>query len=168
MPEDYAKKLSPRDLRDLVAYLAARAGRDPKAAPLERGAVVVDDEDAGFRVEGNWRREPQGGDYGKGAHWAFPDRTGRAKAIWSAALPRPGGYRVFAWSGIDPAGAHATNAPFTVEYDGGVQTVRVDTTKDTCAWRPLGTFPFGATGRVVLSTDADARVNADAVKFVPE
>jgi hypothetical protein len=129
---------------------------------------VVDDEEAGFRVEGNWRREPLGGDYGKGAHWAFPDRTGRAKAIWTAELPKPGRYAVFAWFGIDPVAAHATNAPFTVEYEGGVRTIRVDTTKDTCAWRPLGTFQFGAAGRVILSTDADARVNADAVKFVPE
>jgi quinoprotein glucose dehydrogenase len=171
MPEDLAKKLSPRDLRDLVAYLAARAGRDPKTIPLERGAVVVDDEDEkGFRTEGNWRREPLGGDYGRSAHWAFPDRTGRAKAIWTATLPRTGSWRVYAWTGIDPVGAYAPNAPFTVEYAGGSRTVRVDLTKETCSWRLLGTFPFDAAipARVVLSTDADARVNADAVKFVPE
>ncbi len=163
MPEDYAK-LPRRDLRDLVAFLATLKAVDPKTLPVEPGAVIVDDEDPrGFRTEGNWRTEPQGGDYGALAHWSFPDPSGRGKAIWTAEL-KPGRYRVYAWIGGDPLGEHATDAPFAV----GDQIVRVDLARDAGTWRLLGTFALGEKAEVVLSNNASRNVYGDAVKFVLE
>jgi quinoprotein glucose dehydrogenase len=164
MPEDYEKKLPRRDLRDLVAYLAALRGGDP--GPLEAGAVVVDDEDVErFRTEGNWRTDRTGADFGRLAHWAFPDPRGRSKATWTASLAEAGRYAVFVWCGSDPLEEHASDAPFTVHAEGGPQTVRVDLTRGP-GWKPLGTFSFGTEARVTLSNDANRAVYADALKLV--
>jgi quinoprotein glucose dehydrogenase len=169
MPEDLGKKLSKRDVRDVVEFLSRYRVVDPKKLPLEPGAIVVDDEDpARFRVEGNWRRVTAGGDYGTRTHWAFPDETGRAKATWTVPLPKPGRWKVYAWYGIDPQGTHATNAPFSVVERFGARMIEVDQTKETCSWKLLGTFSFGASATVTLSSNADNPVYADAVKLVPE
>jgi hypothetical protein len=61
----------------------------------------------------------------------------------------------------------ATDAPYTINYDGGSVTVRVDQQNNGGVWNVLGSYPFaaGTSGSVVLSDDANGYVIADAVRF---
>lgn len=153
---------------------AAKPAGPPPAigTTLPQGAVVIDneDKDGRFQTVGNWSEDPAGGDNGSSSHWTFPDAEGKSKLIWSATLPKAGRYHVYVWHGEDPNYDHATDAPFTVEYDGGQQTFKIDLTKQASTWKPLGTFPFSAAkpARVVLSNNADRNVIGDAVMFLPE
>jgi hypothetical protein len=61
----------------------------------------------------------------------------------------------------------ATDAPYTITYDGGSVTIDKNQQTDGCTWNLLGTYPFevGTAGSVVLSDDANGYLNADAVKL---
>ena len=63
----------------------------------------------------------------------------------------------------------ATDAPYTIYYDGGSVTFDVNQQINGYQWNLLGTYPFvaGQSGYVVLSDDANQYVIADAVKFEP-
>jgi len=63
---------------------------------------------------------------------------------------------------------YATNAPFTITYSGGADTVLVNQTQNGGQWVSLGTYFFADDGteNVTLSDNADAFVIADAVRFV--
>jgi RHS repeat-associated protein len=95
----------------------------------------------------------------------FVPVTGTAPAAtWTATLT-PGSYQVYArWT------AHAnraTNAQYTVSHAGGQDTLTVNQQANSGAWNLLGTYTFGNTGSVSVSSAADGYVIADAVKFVP-
>jgi hypothetical protein len=76
-----------------------------------------------------------------------------------------GDYNVYAW--WITGSSRATNAPYTINYDGGSETVRVNQKATNGQWNLLGTYPFrfGTSGDVVLSDgpDADGVVIADAI-----
>ncbi|MDY6953365.1 MAG: hypothetical protein SWE60_17790, partial [Thermodesulfobacteriota bacterium] len=61
----------------------------------------------------------------------------------------------------------ATDAPYTINYDGGSETIDIDCTTNGCVWNLLGTYPFavGTSGSIVLSDDADGILIADAIKL---
>ncbi|WP_328472180.1 DNRLRE domain-containing protein [Actinoplanes sp. NBC_00393] len=63
----------------------------------------------------------------------------------------------------------ATNAPYTVHYNGGSKAYTVDQTTPVAAggWKTLGVHPFaaGTSGKVVLGDVAGKAVIADAVRF---
>jgi hypothetical protein len=107
-----------------------------------------------------------------------PDGDGKAcyhaknqgcTATWTPNLPEAGDYNVYAWW---PAYSNqATNAKYTVHYDGGVSDpIEVNQKEQAYGskWNLLGNFPFaaGSSGYVVLSDAADGYVVADAVKFI--
>ncbi|MFJ9575462.1 DNRLRE domain-containing protein [Streptomyces sp. NPDC101191] len=88
---------------------------------------------------------------------------------WQPSLPEDGTYQVEAH--YVPAADRATNAPYTVTYDGGSKQYLVNQQAGTAGvWKTLGTHPFraGTLGKVVLG-DAPAStttaVLADAVRF---
>ncbi|MDY6951897.1 MAG: Ig-like domain-containing protein [Thermodesulfobacteriota bacterium] len=93
--------------------------------------------------------------------------TGADKATWTPFIPRPDYYKVYAWwvAAGDPD--HATDAPYTIHYDGGSQTIDVNQQDNGFQWNLLGTFPFaaGTSGSIVLSDDADGVVVADAIRL---
>jgi len=88
-----------------------------------------------------------------------------ATATWSFTVAEDGNYNVYArWR------AHsnwATDAPYTVTYDGGSQTVDVNQEINGGVWNLLGTFSLvtTATGEVMLGNDADDRVVADSIRI---
>jgi hypothetical protein len=91
--------------------------------------------------------------------------SGSDTATWTPNLPQAGDYKVYArW--VDNAN-RATNAPYTINYDDGSETVYKDQTIAGCAWNLLGIYPFADTGgSIVLSDDANGYLIADAVKLV--
>ncbi len=92
--------------------------------------------------------------------------SGSCTATWN--IPAvDGDYKVYAW--WKAASNRATDAPYTINYDGGSQTVDVNQEINGSQWNLLGTFPFdaGTAGSVVLSDNANEIAIADAIKLEP-
>jgi hypothetical protein len=91
--------------------------------------------------------------------------TGSDTATWRPYVPVTDDYKVYArW--VDHAN-RATDAPYTINYDGGSETIDKNQQTAGCTWNLLGTYPFaaGTDGSVVLTDDANGYLNADAVKL---
>jgi hypothetical protein len=136
----------------------------------EPGAIYLDNAGAVFTgVWSYYSGHPQ--EYAGGFRYkAASDGTGTA--TWTPTIPEAGEYRVYAWWVDNEPAYRASNAPYTIFYDGGSQTIRVDQSTNGPGggkWNLLGTYPFaaGTSGFVQLSDDADNIVIADAVKLVP-
>ncbi|MEO3430526.1 hypothetical protein AAFN88_16830 [Pelagibius sp. CAU 1746] len=87
-------------------------------------------------------------------------------AIWTYSPAQSGDYRVFArWTEGE---GHATNAPYTVQHDGGSSLVTVSQAQRGGQWNELGVFTFtgGQNYVVTLSDDANGTVVADALYIV--
>jgi hypothetical protein len=147
---------------DADEYVIADAIKLTPSAPPPPQTVIVDDPDAQF--VGFWGTSSGGYN---GSHRWHGAGTGADTATFKPNLVAGASYGVYAWWVASPNGA--TNAPYTIYYDGGSVTVRVDQGKDGNQWNLLGTYPFvaGTSGSVVLSDDADSYVIADAVGFAP-
>ncbi|MDY6953590.1 MAG: hypothetical protein SWE60_18935 [Thermodesulfobacteriota bacterium] len=91
--------------------------------------------------------------------------TGTDTATWNPYVPVTDDYKVYARWVTHPN--RATDAPYTINYDGGSETIDIDCTTAGCVWNLLGTYPFavGTSGSIVLSDDADGILIADAIKL---
>jgi uncharacterized repeat protein (TIGR03803 family) len=91
---------------------------------------------------------------------------GTKSAQFNFNLPASGTYDVSIW---DPAGAqNATNVPVNIVTSTGTTTVTVNEQTNGGEWFDLGTYSFGQTGQVVVSTTGtNGFVVANAVKFTP-
>jgi len=88
-----------------------------------------------------------------------PDAT----ATWTPDLAG-GSYDVYAWWKAESN--RATDAPYTIYYDGGDETVRVNQKINGSQWNKLGgpySFAAGSSGYVMLANNANNYVIADAV-----
>ncbi|MHC4178455.1 MAG: beta-propeller domain-containing protein [Planctomycetota bacterium] len=132
---------------------------------------IIDDEDAGFRRDGNWGYHPDQG-FADGMHYRRAG-SGEDVASWTFWV-EPGRYHVAAtWPEYVN---RASNAPFTV-LDGStpLATVRLDQDsapddfmEGQIGWESLGVFDVTGNCLVVtLSDDADEYVIADAVLIQP-
>ncbi|MDY6987275.1 MAG: hypothetical protein SWQ30_04385 [Thermodesulfobacteriota bacterium] len=105
---------------------------------------------------------------------------GTRTCTWTPNVPQAGNYEVSAWWIDNPAPWRCVDVPYTINYNGGSETVRVDQTDAGPGggqWNLLGTWNFaqGTSGTVVISNDATPAgvpgetsfVTADAVKLVP-
>jgi hypothetical protein len=137
------------------------------------GALVVDNTDAGFEAQplhpepDKWGCKVQAGAYGAASTRCHNSPgSGSSTATWIPDIPSGGDYEVYAWwvSGS----SRATDAPYTINYDGGSVTVDVSQKTDGSQWNLLGTYPFaaGTSGSIVLTDDANGYVIADAVKLL--
>jgi parallel beta-helix repeat protein len=130
--------------------------------------TVVDNPDAAFA--GTWSTySGSAPTYGTDCRYKS-EGTGSGKATWTPDVPTAGTYDVYAW--WITGDSRATNAPYTINYDGGSETVRVNQKATTGQWNYLGTYPFaaGTSGSMVLSDgpDADGVVCADAIMLEPK
>ena len=78
--------------------------------------------------------------------------SGGDTATWTPLIPEAGSYRVYAWWS---AGANrATDAPYTIHYNGGSETIDVDQQISGGQWNLLGTYNFaaGTSGSVTVAT----------------
>jgi len=138
-----------------------------KATVTDATKIALDSEGPlGIETVGEWPDGLGGEDLGSGCKFALKG-AGECKFIWRPLLPKAGQYRVSVWFGGDPNSDHATDSPFTVYYDGGQTTSKVDQTKSSGGWKVLGAYPFkaGKSGYVELTNKANGNVVADGVQF---
>ncbi|MGP3634421.1 golvesin C-terminal-like domain-containing protein [Streptomyces sp. 24-1644] len=140
---------------------------------LSGTSVVVDDGDTGTTAaRGAW---PASGNaaftqYAVNKDYLYnKDTVAGDTYTWQPKLPSDGTYRVDVHS--VPASDRATNAPYTVTFDGGTKAYTVDQSAGTGGvWKTLGSHPFkaGNVGKVVLGdgpVTTSTGVIADAVRL---
>lgn len=139
------------------------------AVKFVESGVILDNSAADFT--GAWTTSSYQPNY-YGTNYSFTTSvTGSATATarWTPNLPSAGKYDIYYW--LPTGGAdRASNAPFSVYYNGGSITYNVNETGSGGAWVKLGTQEFlaGTSGYVQLSNKANGTyVIADAIKFVP-
>ncbi|KRE63341.1 golvesin C-terminal-like domain-containing protein [Paenibacillus sp. Soil750] len=136
-----------------------------KATPAD-GSIIIDNLQA--EKTGTWNSSASLPNY-YGSDYAFnATGTGVDSICWKPTITQSGNYKVY-YRLPNGNGDRASNAPFTVYYNGGSQTFLVnEQTSPGGNWILLGTFDFalGATGYVELTDNANSNyVIADAVKF---
>jgi hypothetical protein len=141
------------------------AGEPP--APPTPPYPVVDDLAATTAFSGNWPLwSGQPDEYQGGFHYTLKG-TGADTATFVTTIPSDGNYNVYAW--WTAYSNRATNAPYTIYYNGGAQseTVRANQQANGGQWNLLGTYYLttGTDNYVLISDDADGVVVADAVRF---
>ena len=132
--------------------------------PFDPVVDIVDNPEATY--EGTWGSdELTEGKYGPDINY-HEAGDGSSTATWVPDIPQNGDYDVYAW--WPDHEVFATNAPYTIYYNGGSETIRVNQQINGGQWNLLGTFSFatGTSGSVVLSDDADGYVIADAIRVV--
>jgi hypothetical protein len=128
----------------------------------EMGSLIIDNTDATF-VDDWPAITGVAGKYGIN-HQYHASGTGANTATWSFTIGTAGNYEVYAW--WVASDNRATDAPYTINYEGGSDTVRVSQRIKGGQWNYLGTYAFGiGTYSVVLSDDANEYVIADAIKI---
>lgn len=140
---------------------------------LSGTAVVVDNAEAGRTAAvGSW---PASGNtaytqYAVNQTYMYnKDAVAGDTYTWQPSLPEDGTYQVE--THYVPASDRATNAPFTVTYDGGTKAYTVNQQAGTAGvWKTLGSHPFkaGTLGKIVLGdgpASTTTSVIADAVRF---
>ncbi|WP_433363628.1 DNRLRE domain-containing protein [Actinoplanes sp. CA-142083] len=150
---------------------ATWAGTNANISPAPAGNIVtVDDGDSNTAAVGTWTSSTNstltpkaiGSDYR-----VNNDATTGHTYTWVPTITEAGNYLVE----VHYVGEsdRASNAPYTVYYNGGSKAYTVDQTTPTAdgAWKTLGVLPFaaGTSGKVVLGDVASKAVIADAVRF---
>jgi len=133
--------------------------------------VIVDNTDSGFTVlSGSWLTGTYSGYWGTNYHYAFTTTiAATAKSEFRPTLPASTTYDVYTWyvNGTN----RAADASYTINYQGGATTLRIDQQVTGKQWVKLGTFPFssGSTGSIQLDNNSSLNtkvIMADAVRFV--
>lgn len=126
---------------------------------------LIDNDNGACTFTGPWTRYTGQG-YNNSVHYIVAG-SGSNYANFTPDIATAGNYDVYArWTAYTN---RATNAPYTIYYNGGNQTVQVNQQINGDTWVKLGTFNFaaGTSGYVKLTDNANGQVIADAVKFVP-
>ncbi len=133
--------------------------------------IILDNTNAAVTFSGEWQAGTASTDkYGTDYRFASTAAGGVSNVIYRPYICAAGYYDVFIWY---PQGSNrATNAPWSVVYDGGSINVPVNQQTNGGGWVAIGTaLPFaqGTSGYVMLSNDTGYSgfvVLADAVRFV--
>lgn len=139
----------------LIEQLGLNTGNPP--------TVKVDNTSAVFA--GSWTTGSSTPDRYQADYRSAPGSAANT-ATWNLNVPKAGKYEVCVWY---PQGANrATDVPFTVNYSGGSQTIKVNQQNKGGRWVRLGDFQFEAGGGSVVLTgavsDSTKLVLADGVK----
>lgn len=130
-------------------------------------------------IDGEWNRSTRDAGFeGSGYLWcrgteAWRSQPGRTSGLelvrWRFEAPRNGRYNVWAKWVASKTSDRATDAPYTILHRDGQSVVRVNMADLALSgkWNLLGTYDFqkGRKAQVILNTNADNTVVADAVKF---
>jgi len=131
------------------------------------GSNVFHDSGTTFVTTGTWRRSSGSPWYGTDPPRSIYTTQLGATATWTTTLPT-GDYQVYAW--WTSYSSRATNAPYTINYDGGTDIKRRDQRYNGGKWNLLGTYHFdsGTPASVSIVRENDNNNTcADAVCFIP-
>ena len=126
------------------------------------GVYIINDTEAQYACTWSYKSglsEAYSGDM----HYLPGLGDGSCTATWTPDLTDAGDYEVYAW--WKAGSVRATDAPYTINYEGGFETIDVDQRVNGCVWNLLGTYSFaaGTDGSIVLSDNADGYLIADAI-----
>lgn len=126
--------------------------------------IVIDDSAA--TLTGAWA-EGTGDGANNGGFHSIAKGSGLNSVTWTPNLPLSGYYSVY-YRLPNGSSSRASNAPFTVQFDGGAKTYAVNERGAGGAWVLLGIHKFaaGTSGSVTVTDNANGEVAADAVKFL--
>lgn len=129
--------------------------------------IILDDLDATYT--GTWTSSSNADQYRDSVQWSYITGAAGSTAPRRPDIEYASQYSVYAWWTVHPN--RATDAPYTIYYNGGSETVEVNQEINGGKWNYLGTYPFawGIDGCVVLSngsSETGQHVIADAVKFL--
>jgi hypothetical protein len=127
--------------------------------------IVVDNSDANFT--GTWTEATDTTDRFSTSYHYHEAGSGSDTAVWIPDIPTTGDYSVYAWWSADTD--RATDAEYTINYNGVPLSVTRDQQQNGGQWNFLGTFSFlaGTSGSVELGEAASGKAIADAIKWVP-
>ena len=152
---------SPLTFEITVSDVAMNTGEgEATLIVVDADSIYVDNADAAFVCD--WSTSGTGG-YSGDYRWHAAG-SGSCTATWTPDISEADTYNVYAW--WKASSNRATDAKYTIFYDGGSQTVEVNQEINGSQWNYLGNFSFaaGTSGYVVLSDDANEYVIADAIK----
>ncbi|PTX53681.1 YD repeat-containing protein, partial [Melghirimyces profundicolus] len=134
--------------------------------PVGKDVVLVDNSDTqNVEFAGDWKTSNNvDGHQGYSYQYDYKDTgypdsdTDNHYFTWKLNVPKDGDYEV--WVSYQKYKDRATNAPYTIEYDGGSTTVEVNqnvASGSETEWKKLGTYAFkaGNTHKITLKDDAD-------------
>ena len=141
-----------------------------KYSPTPVDTIIINDMGAGYSETGTGWITPVVGSMPEECYddtcRIHPTSTGD-KAVWTPNIQTPGDYKVYVW--LPASSDAATNATYTVHYDGGgTQSIVQGQRMESGRWCKIGTFRFAAgqtTGYIELSDAANGPVIADAVRL---
>ncbi|MCK4815486.1 RHS domain-containing protein, partial [bacterium] len=131
------------------------------------GGIILDNQDGGVTFTGTWPVSTSVSGYYEANYQHHPAGSGSNSVTWTPEIADAGDYEVYIRWTTHPN--RASNAKYTINYDGGSETITVNQRENGGTWNHLGTFSFavGTSGNIVLTDEADGYVIADSVKLVP-
>ncbi|WP_052433356.1 DNRLRE domain-containing protein [Streptacidiphilus carbonis] len=144
------------------------ASRSDTGVPVGLQVELVDNSDTqNTSSTGTWTSSSTGTGYNGYDYATHTAGSGTDAFSWNLTVPEDGNYTVYAqYPSVTGA---ATNAQYTVNYNGGTSTATVDQTKNAGTWVSLGSFAFTQAGtgqKISLAQNSGGSVSADAVKIV--
>ncbi|WP_344300529.1 DNRLRE domain-containing protein [Paractinoplanes deccanensis] len=141
--------------------------RSDDGVPVGKQVVLVDNSDFNnTTATGTWpAANTATGKYGTD-YATHAAGTGTSAFTWQLNVPQAGSYEVFAR--FPQVTGAATDARYTIAYNGGTVTKTVNQSTGAGSWVSLGSYAFaeGNTHKVTLTDQAGGTVVADAVKLV--
>lgn len=155
-------------IRGLTHFTVFVVVPNPSPPPESFLEIIIDNEDPEFSIlSGSWRDSTSVPGWYGSDYKTTDERTGTEQVEWSFQVKESGHHEVYAWWTAHPN--RGTAVPYTINYEGGSDTVFVDQEQNGGQWNLLGTYDFnaGVDYSVVLTnnaTDSNDYVIADAIK----
>ncbi|WP_168122345.1 glycoside hydrolase family 9 protein [Paenibacillus sp. HB172176] len=157
-------------IADAVRLVPVGTTPDPDPEP-EAEPIIIDNTDTAYVTKvGSWASGTNNPGQFLGSDYLYDGNTGKgSKSVtYTPDIEAAGSYEIYMmWT---EQSNHADNAPVSIVYDGGTDSMTVDQTADGGVWNLLGTYDFtvGTSGSITIgNTGTTAHVIADAVKLVP-
>ncbi len=131
----------------------------------DNSEIIIDNLDPEFSNSSGWYSSKTVEEYYGTDYYFAENGTNIETATWSFTGINEEEYEVYAmWNSWNDV--RATNAPYTINYVSGNQTIPVDQLQNGGVWNYLGNYTLNSESNITLTNDADNYVIADAVRLV--